>query len=86
MKKRLFSFLLGLAMLVSLLSPAAATPALAADANAGDTVVTFTSDVHHISTKDDASANRLKNWLSFVPTEYGPVDVLGVCGDLAPIP
>lgn len=81
MKKRLLSLLLVLALLASLLPSVTAT-AFAANAQTGQSVVTFTSDVHHTSTSDTTAANRLKLWLEAVADQYGTVDVLGVCGDL----
>jgi len=50
---------------------------------ATETVVVFTSDVHHTSTSGTtSSASRLKEHLQTIAAEYGAIDALGVCGDL----
>ena len=44
------------------------------------TVLTFTSDIHNQS--DNVAANRLDQWLDFVISKYGGIDVMGFCGDM----
>ena len=89
MKKRMFSMLLALCLVCSLLplggfaaengmnSAAAETTANEEDA---DVYVCFTSDVHNKSSNE--SANRLTQWINNVTAKVGKgIDAFGSCGD-----
>jgi len=80
MKKKI-RFFLSIICTISILS-SAILPGFAADTPTKDTVVVFTSDVHQTSSSNNASAQRLSQFLTYINGEYGPVDALGVCGDL----
>ena len=45
------------------------------------TVLAFTSDVHNKSTNE--SAGRLASWIDMVIGQYGKLDFMGFCGDMA---
>ena len=53
--------------------------------NVSGTVLAFTSDVHNggSSASGNAAANRMDTWIDHVLTEYGHIDVMGFCGDMA---
>ncbi|MGI6221746.1 MAG: cell wall-binding repeat-containing protein [Coriobacteriales bacterium] len=55
----------------------------AAYAEDAPTVLAFTSDVHNGS--DNATATRLDAWIDSVVEEYGHIDVMGFCGDMASV-
>ncbi|MBQ2678395.1 MAG: Ig-like domain-containing protein [Firmicutes bacterium] len=48
---------------------------------AGDTILAFTSDVHNRT--NDVSADRLASWIDEIQGEYGAIDAMGFCGDMA---
>ena len=54
----------------------------------GDTVLAFISDVHNgdaALTDPESAATRMKTWLAGVEAEVGPIDRVGLCGDLGSI-
>lgn len=81
MKKKLLAILALLALILGIFLTAS-VPGSAGMAETEDTILVFTSDVHHASANDDGSANRLKKFLNHVTENYGTVDALGVSGDL----
>jgi len=81
MKKYLYSFLLSFVIIVATIIPVSLISF--AETQNGESVIVFTADVHNMSSEDASSANRLKRFLEAVTTDYGPVDTLGICGDLA---
>jgi len=82
MKKRLAKLLFSLLLIAGICFTAAA---LSVRAENRDTVLVFTSDVHHTTGENDGSAKRLENFLKHVTKEYGTIDAVGICGDLAAI-
>ena len=47
----------------------------------GDTILAFTSDVHNCP--GDTSAKRLGSWIDMIRGNYGRVESIGLCGDMA---
>ena len=81
--KRIAAYVAAILMLFSLLQVCAGESAPIDIATAGDTVLTFTSDVHHTSANTtDSSAKRLGNWLDGVKKELGEIGAVCICGDL----
>jgi len=67
MKKRISAFILLLCFTAGIFFSSTITVA-AAETGTGDTILVFTSDPHHTSTKEDGAAKSLKTLLQYVTT------------------
>ncbi len=51
--------------------------------NSSITVLAFTSDVHNNDSQNVRGAERLGSWIDKIYSDYGMIDAMGFCGDMA---